>query len=260
MIIDMHTHIINEKVYSEYREKVGDKVSGMIVLESWEENHEELLRFIESRENLFLVKYIDIEKNLNKQILEADRLFREKKICGIKLYPGYKHYYANDKAIHKVVELCVKHNKPLMFHMGEVNDPEGNSFLKFSNPIYVDELSGLNPECKIVIAHVAYPYFIEAGMIASKNKNVYLDISGVIDNCGSRREIRRLRKQYQNDLKRVFSYYPHIKDKVMFGTDFGGNDTLLSLTKPYFKVVRNVFSRKERENVFYNTAKKLFFD
>jgi hypothetical protein len=258
MIIDMHTHISNEKIYSEYKKKTK-KISKIIVFQSWEEKTKEILNFALSKKDLFLIKYIDLEKNLTKQIIETEKLFKEKKIYGIKLYPGYKHFHANDKKIEPIIKLCEKYNKPLIFHAGEVNDSEGNSLLKFSHPIHIDEIATKFPKCKIIIAHFGYPHFIETATIVQKNKNVYVDISGTIDNCGKKREIKKLRKQYQKDLKRVLNYYPTIKKKIMFGTDYAGEESTLNLVEPYIKTVKNVFNKKEQKKVFYTTAEKLFF-
>ncbi len=66
--------------------------------------------------------------------------------------------------------------------------------------------------------------------------------------------------QYIQDLTRVFNYFPTIKSKIMFGTDFAGEDTTLNLVAPYIKLVEHVFSGKEQENVFYKLAEKIFFN
>ena len=69
-----------------------------------------------------------------------------------------------------------------------------------------------------------------------------------------------MRNQYLNDLIRVFNYFPDIKQKIMFGTDFGGEQTPLNLVNPYIDLVNKLFAKKERESVFHALAEKIYFN
>ncbi|HRZ95492.1 MAG TPA: hypothetical protein P5262_02915 [Candidatus Moranbacteria bacterium] len=61
------------------------------------------------------------------------------------------------------------------------------------------------------------------------------------------------------DLKRVFNYYPDIKRKVMFATDYSGENTDLKLVIPYMKVIKKLFSKEEQKSAFCGLAEELFF-
>ena len=96
--------------------------------------------------------------------------------------------------------------------------------------------------------------------VVYKNKNVYTEISGTIDEVGDSVAINRLRHQYAKDLMRAFAYFPGVKEKTMFGTDYAGERPPLNQFEPYVALVKSLFSKKEQENVFTKTAQKIFFD
>jgi uncharacterized protein len=259
MIIDTHTHIYNEKTYREYLAKT-EKVEKIITLAWYEDNLEEVLSFADKKDNLYLVGMVDMEKDINSQLVKLRKLFQENKIIGLKLYPGYQYFYPSDKKVYPVAELCQEFNKPLIFHSGDVWDEKGKALLKYSRPIYIDELAVNYPDCKIILSHFGFPLFMEAANVIDKNDNVFTDISGTVDEAGYCQEERKnLLDQYVKDLLRVFAYFPGIKKKVMFGTDYSGEDTPLRRLKPYISLTNQIFSEKEKENVFHKLAQNLFF-
>lgn len=261
MIIDTHTHIYSDETYKTYFEKADGRIAKAISLACWEyTDSDELIEFVSTKKNLFVVGNIHIDGDIEKQLKLHDKWFQEEKIIGIKMYPGYQYFYPSDKLVYPVAELCQKYNKPLIFHSGDVWNPKGDAILKYSHPIHVDGLAVKYPECKIIIAHFGFPYHLEAANVVSKNKNVYTEISGTLDEMDTQEEHDNLIKQYIADLKRVYSYYPDVKDKTMFGTDYGGEHTPLKLVQPYIKIAENVFTKEEQKWVFSEIAQKLFWE
>ncbi len=260
MITDIHTHIYTEKIYKSYLSKATQTINKILVMAQYEDDLKKLLSFTVKKDNLYVVGSVDIEKNIGKQLNLLREFFQEKKIYGIKLYPGYQYFYASDKRMDLIARFCQEYNRPLILHSGDVYDIDNRAILKYSHPIYVDELANRNPKCKIVVSHFGFPYFLEAANVVSKNKNVYTDISGVIDDKSfSLSEKKALFTQYIDDLTRVFSYFPDIKKKVMFGTDYSGEKTSLNEIDPYIAIVKHIFSKEEQKNVFYKLADELFF-
>ncbi len=270
MIIDVHTHIYNEDDYKNYFRKSKEKVSKVLVMGysknyyytnygKYDYNFINILEFIKTKNNLFMTGSVDMDGDIKKQLETLNELFKDKKIFGIKLYPGYQYFYPSDEKVYPIAELCQKYNKPLIFHSGDVYNPEKNALLKYSHPIHIDELAVKFPKCKIIISHIGFPYHIDAANVLSKNDNVYSEVSGTLDECESKKEATDLLNQYAKDLKKVFNYFPNIKSKIMFGTDYGGEDTPLKEIDPYIKLVKKTFSKKEQDSVFYQLAEKLFF-
>lgn len=259
MITDIHTHIYKEETYQTYFTKTKDKVFKVLVLHWYKFSLDKLLQFAASKDNLYVVGSVDLDKDIVKQITTIENHLRGRKVFGVKLYPGYQHFYPSDGRVYPVADLCQKYKVPLIFHSGDVYDPDGEAILKYAHPIYVDELAVKFPECIMVISHFGFPYLLETANIVSKNANVYTDISATITESDSGEDAKILFNQYCQDLKRVYSYFPDVKEKTMFGTDYGGEECPLNLVEPYIKIVESVFSEHEQKDVFYQLAKRLFF-
>lgn len=260
MIVDTHTHIYLEKDYQDYIGKAKERVSIMISLHSSSFDLEHIMSFAETKNNLYVVAGFDANDNIKSQLKKFDTYFREGKIVGLKLYPGYQKFYPSDKVVFGAVELCQKYGQPIILHSGDFYGAKDWAYLKYSQPIYIDDLAVKFPGCKIIISHFGFPNFLDTACVVSKNPNVYVDISGTIDNHGSDKEVENLTKQYAGDLQRVYTYFPNIKNKTLFGTDYSGESTPLNQVEPYIKVVEKIFSKTEQEEVFSSLAKKLFFN
>lgn len=265
MIIDNHTHINNKKSLNSYK-KNSKKIISKIISIPWYKKTkdqidiEDLLKFISDKPNIYALGAIDMDKPLEKQLSLHEKLLKDKKIVGIKLYPGYQYFYPSDPKVFEIARLCEKYNKPLVFHNGDFYDPEDKALLKYSHPIHIDELANKCPNTKIIISHFGFPYHMETANIISKNKNVFTDISGTIDNCGSsKKDLINLTTQYISDLKRVFNYYPHLKLKTMFGTDYSGEDTPLNQVQSYIDVIKKIMNKQEQKNAFHLLAEKIYF-
>lgn len=260
MIIDTHTHIYSEKTHREYFSKAKKVAKALTLFYPLEKYRlEEILAFVETKKDLFLVGSIDMDGNVQQQIKTHEELFQNKKIYGIKLYPGYQLFFPSDKKVHPIAQLCQKYQRPLIFHSGDVYSPDNQALLKYSQSIHIDELAVKFPKCKIIISHFGFPAFLQTANIVSKNKNVYTDISGTLDQGDTKKEEKKMFKQYIKDLNRVFNYFPDIKEKIMFATDFGGEETPLSLINPYVNLVNKLFSGSQKHQVFSGLAENIFF-
>ena len=147
----------------------------------------------------------------------------------------------------------------MIFHSGTTYSIEKKALFKYARPIYIDELAVRFPECKIIISHFGFPYHLETATVIYKNENVFTEISGTIEKFYSKEDTSNILNQYVEDLRRVFSYYPGVKRKVMFGTDYSGEEMSLCEVEPYMELVERIFPKEERENVFHKLAESLFF-
>jgi len=72
---------------------------------------------------------------------------------------------------------CVKHDLPIMIHVG-------TSFVQFgplihSRPILIDEVARRFPELRIVMAHLGHPWEGETIAVIRKHPHVYADLSAL---------------------------------------------------------------------------------
>jgi hypothetical protein len=82
----------------------------------------------------------------------------------------------------------------------------GGLRLKYSEPIYLDDVATDFPDMKIIMAHPSWPWQEQALSIALHKPNVYIDLSGWSPKYFSPELIK-----YANSL---------LKHKMLFGSDF----------------------------------------
>lgn len=265
MIIDVHTHIYNAESRDSYLKKLERKDCKVIVLPWFNKNLEgwldlnQLLDFVEGEKDMVAAGAIDMDGDVPTQLHIHEELLKEKKIVGIKLYTGYQHFEPNDPRVISVADLCGKYNKPLIFHSGDFYDPGNIALLKYSHPIHIDELAKRCPKTNIVISHFGFPYILETTNVIAKNANVYTDISGTIDDCGTDEDCEKITDQYIKDLERALCYFPSVKMKILFGTDFVADHLSLNKVEPYLRVLSTLLNEKEQENAFHELAEELYF-
>ncbi len=105
---------------------------------------------------------------------ELERAVKEKGCRGWKMYPP-NGFYPDDKEFDPFYELCVDLGIPILIHLGFA---PRFKHLKYARPVYVDRVAADFPDLKIILAHVGFPWKDETLMIASKNPNVSVDVSG----------------------------------------------------------------------------------
>jgi predicted TIM-barrel fold metal-dependent hydrolase len=105
---------------------------------------------------------------------ELERAVKEKGCRGWKMYPP-NGFYPDEKEFDPFYQLCVDLDVPVVIHQGFT---PRFKHVKYAQPVYVDRVASDFPELKIVLAHVGFPWQDEALMIASKNPNISVDVSG----------------------------------------------------------------------------------
>jgi len=96
---------------------------------------------------------------------------------GLKLAPGIQEFYPNDPALYPLYEKAQELGIPILFHAGMTWEPRAKA--EYGRPIYFEDVAHDFPELKIVLAHLAWPWVLEAVALALKYPNVYLDTSAL---------------------------------------------------------------------------------
>jgi uncharacterized protein len=141
----------------------------------------------------------------------ARRLATGHGVRGFKFHPSVQAFYPNDRAAYPLYEAIEELGLPAVFHTGQTGIgagvPGGGGIrLKYSNPMYLDDVAADFPGMPIVMAHPSFPWQEEALAIATHKQQVHIDLSG-----WSPKYFPPLLVQYANTL---------LQDKVMFGSDF----------------------------------------
>jgi uncharacterized protein len=132
-------------------------------------------------------------------------------VRGFKFHPNTQAFWPNDRAFYPLYEVIAEAGLITLFHSGTTGIgagmPGGGGVrLKYSNPMYVDDVAADFPALKIILAHPSFPWQDEALAIAVHKPNVYIDLSGWSP------------KYFPENLVRYTN--SQLKHKVLFGSDY----------------------------------------
>jgi uncharacterized protein len=142
---------------------------------------------------------------------EVRRLVTELGVKGFKFHPNVQEFYPNDPAAYVLYEAIEEMGVPAVFHTGQTGigagvRAGGGVRLKYSNPMFVDDVAVDFPDMPIILAHPSFPWQDEALSVATHKPQVHIDLSG-----WSPKYFPPQLVHYANTL---------LQDKVLFGTDF----------------------------------------
>ena len=132
-------------------------------------------------------------------------------IRGFKFHPNEQAFFPNDHEHYPLYRAIAATGLPVVFHSGHTGvgagRPGGGGVrLKYSNPMFVDDVAVDFPEMPIVLAHPSFPWQDEAISVALHKPTVHIDLSG-----WSPKYFPANLVQYANTL---------LKERVLFGSDY----------------------------------------
>jgi hypothetical protein len=141
----------------------------------------------------------------------AKRLITEYKVKGFKFHPSVQEFFPNDRVAYPLYEAIAEAKLPALFHTGQTGVGArtrggGGIRIKYSNPLYLDDVAADFPDMPIILAHPSFPWQEEALSVATHKPQVYIDLSG-----WSPKYFPPILVQYANTL---------LKDRILFGSDY----------------------------------------
>ena len=142
---------------------------------------------------------------------EARRLIEDYGVRGFKFHPSTQGFYPNDRKAYVLYEVIAEAGLPALFHTGQTGAGAGapggmGVRLKYSNPMFLDDVAADFPDMPIIMAHPSFPWQDEALAVATHKPNVFIDLSGWSPKYFPANLI-----QYTNTL---------LKDRILFGSDY----------------------------------------
>lgn len=182
-------------------------------------------------------------------LLQLEKDVQKPECVGIKIYLGYYPFYAYDDVYEPVYAIAKKYNVPIVYHTGDTYSERGR--LRFSHPLAIDEVAVKHREMTIMMAHFGDPWVLDGAEVVYKNSNVYADLSGLV--VGADGDIKRLQDtRFFDHLLHALTFTNNY-EKFLFGTDWP-----LTPIKPYIQFIKDIIPEEYHEDVFYNTALKVF--
>ena len=174
--------------------------------------HNEEVAQIAAENDDILIPFASIDPHKGKAgAREARRLVREFGIKGFKFHPTMQGFYPNDRMAYDLYEAIAEEGAITLFHTGQTGVGSGmrggmGMRLKYSNPMYLDDVAVDFPDMPIILAHPSFPWQEEALSVCQHKPNVYIDLSG-----WSPKYFPEILVKYANSL---------LKRKMLFGSDW----------------------------------------
>ncbi len=158
-----------------------------------------------------LIPFASIDPHKKDAVAQARRLIADHGVRGFKFHPNIQAFFPNDREFYPLYEVIAEAGLPALFHTGHSGIgsglPGGGGIrLKYSNPMYVDDVAVDFPSLKIVLAHPSFPWQDEAISVALHKEQVYIDLSGWSP------------KYFPPQLVRYAN--TQLRDRVLFGSDY----------------------------------------
>jgi predicted TIM-barrel fold metal-dependent hydrolase len=151
-------------------------------------------------------------RGVDAAVDELERAVTELGLTGLKLYPMYQHWAANDPELAfpiyaKAQELGI----PVMIH--QAGSTRIDAKLELGRPAMLDDIGREFRDLRIIIAHCGLPWVDEALFLLTKHPNFYAELSYLIATL-TRRDLFLL-------LSRCEPMFVPLA-KIFFGTDYPG--------------------------------------
>ncbi len=131
-----------------------------------------------SKGRLLPVATVDPTQGEDGVSAALERLEKEPRLVGLKIFPGYRPFYPHDARLGPLYEFAHRRGLPVLIHQGDTLD--GLGLLKFARPLEVDEVAGRYRDVRFVLCHLGNPWIDEAAEVVYKNPNVFADTSGLL--------------------------------------------------------------------------------
>jgi uncharacterized protein len=173
--------------------------------------NEEIAQFAGQRPDL-MVPFASVDPWRGQVALAAiRRLVRDHGVQGFKFHPATQAFYPNDTRFYALYEAIEEAQVPVVFHTGQtgigLNMKGGGGIrLKYSNPLFIDDVAADFPDLTIIMAHPSVPWQDEGLAVALHKPTVYMDLSGWSPKYFEPKLVTYMRRL--------------LSDKVLFGSDF----------------------------------------
>lgn len=136
---------------------------------------------------------------------QVARAQEELGLRGVTISPALQDFHPCDTRALRVYEECSRRRIPIVFEQSHRNPA---ARMEFSRPMLLDQVAGDFPDLRMIVAHMGYPWVDETVVLLGKHKNVFADVSGLLE---------RSWLSYKS-LMAAFEY--GVMSKLLFGSDF----------------------------------------
>ncbi|MGQ9457263.1 MAG: amidohydrolase family protein [Anaerolineae bacterium] len=123
------------------------------------------------------VGFASVDPHDPNHVRELERAVGDLGLRGLKLAPGLQGFRPDDRALYPLYAKAQELDIPILFHAGMTWEPSVR--VGSGHPLAFEEVARDFPGLQIVLAHLAWPWVLEAVALALKYPNLYLDTSAL---------------------------------------------------------------------------------
>lgn len=139
-------------------------------------SNDQMKMLVEAGQGRF-IGFAGVDPNMPGAAEELERAFSELKLSGLKLHPAKQRFYPHEDKMAPLYDICLKYNKPIVFHGGMTWQPDAPS--KYARPLEFEEVAMTYPKLRICVAHMGFPWVEELAMLMNKYPNIYSDTAAL---------------------------------------------------------------------------------
>lgn len=188
---------------------------------------------------------------LQQQADMVERHLQREQCVGIKLYPGYNHFYIYEDAVDPFYQLAMQYNKPVAVHTGLTATSQ--ALLKYSHPLVLDQAATRYPAVQFIMCHIGNPWLVDAIAVMAKNANVAADLSGLLEGRIPCIASFFAQKRGYIDVLKTWMDYLGDYDRFMYGTDWP-----LANIDNYIDFVAHLIPEAHHDKVFFANANRIY--
>jgi predicted TIM-barrel fold metal-dependent hydrolase len=153
-----------------------------------------------------LIGFMSVHPRDPRMLDEMDRCAGDLGLRGIKLGPNYQNFDPLGEDAFRLYARAQELGLPILFHQG--TSPVRFADLDYAHPRHIDRVAARFPDLRIVLAHLAHPWQIDAIAVIRKHPNVWADMSALHYRPWSYYTCLRLATEWS------------VLHKLLFGSDY----------------------------------------
>lgn len=174
-------------------------------------SNEEIRKLVDMAPHRF-IGFASVDPHDEKAGEKLEYAFTKLDLKGLKLHPSRQNFHPSDPIMNDIYDLCVKYNKPIIFHCGL--SFEKNALTKNCHPLDFEKLAEERSDLRFCLAHFGWPWCREVAMLMLKYPNVYTDTSALYFDSAKEFYTQMLTKDVP-----VTWIDRSLRHQVMFGTN-----------------------------------------
>ena len=135
-------------------------------------SNEEIKQLVELEPERF-IGFASVDPFRGDAVEILERAFNELGLAGLKLHPARQKFYPGCAEARQLYKVCLKYNKPILFHSGISLEPNTDS--RYATPFQFWEIALDYPNLRICLGQFGFPWVRETAALLLKFPNVYAD-------------------------------------------------------------------------------------